>query len=65
MDEPPLGGYLDTYNNKKKKKFNVTTNQDFPIFITMAENIVRSSNGNIGDFSNYVVLDTRVIIKVF
>ena len=36
-----------------------------PIFISTAENIIRSMDGNIGDFSNYVVPGARVIVKVF
>ena len=53
-------------NNNNNNKRNLTRQQIriVPIFISTAENIIRSTDGNIGDFPNYVVPGVRVIVKV-
>ena len=58
---------LTNNNNNNNNKRNLTRQQirTVPIFISTAKNIIRSTDGNIGDFPNYVVPGARVIVKVF
>ena len=44
---------------------NITAIQDCPNLCFDDRNIMRCSNGNSGDFSNYVVPGARDIIQVF